>query len=135
MNRLRSAIKPGQDFSRTSRQKTCPYGPAESEDCHSASVPLRCTPSERQYSSRQQYPRLRPGYEHPAAAGCSLQKPTGLFAYRSRGLETFAFLLRQILRTPRFHLRRKSLRSYARFPSSESQKTPAGQCPRPHRGE
>ena len=49
------------------------------------------------------------------------------------GLETFAFLLRQILRTPRFCLRPKSLRSYARFPSSESQKTPAGVCPRPHR--
>ena len=62
MNRLRSALKPGQDFSRTSRQKTCPYGHKESEDCHSASVPLRCTPSERQSSSRQQYPRLRPGY-------------------------------------------------------------------------
>lgn len=28
-----------------------PYGPAESEDCHSASVPLLCTPSERQSSS------------------------------------------------------------------------------------
>ena len=54
---------------------------------------------------------------------------------RNSGLETFAFLLRQILRTPRFCLRRKSLRSYARFPSSESQKTPADQCPRPHRGE
>jgi len=54
---------------------------------------------------------------------------------RNSGLETFAFLLRQILRTPRFYLRRKSLRSYARFPSSESQKTPVGQCPRPHRGE
>ena len=39
--RLRSALKPGQDFSRTSRQKTCPYGHKESEDCHSASVPLR----------------------------------------------------------------------------------------------
>ena len=39
-----------------------PYGHKESEDCHSASVPLRCTPSERQSSSRQQYPRLRPGY-------------------------------------------------------------------------
>ena len=25
---------------------------------------------------------------NPATAGCSLQKPTGLFAYRSRGLET-----------------------------------------------
>ncbi len=62
INRLRSALKPGQDFSRTSRQKTCPYGHKESEDCHSASVPLRCTPSERQSSSRQQYPCLRPGY-------------------------------------------------------------------------
>ena len=62
ISRLRSALKPGQDFSRTSRQKTCPYGHKESEDCHSASVPLRCTPSERQSSSHQQYPRLRPGY-------------------------------------------------------------------------
>ena len=62
INRLRSAVKPSQDFSRTSRQKPCPNGHKESEDCHSASVPLRCTPSERQSSSRQQYPRLRPGY-------------------------------------------------------------------------
>ena len=62
MNRLRSALKPGQDFCQASCQKTCPYGHKESEDCHSASVPLRCTPSERQSSSRQQYPRLRPGY-------------------------------------------------------------------------
>ena len=62
MNRLRSALKAGQDFCQASCQKTCPYGHKESEDCHSASVPLRCTPSERQSSSRQQYPRLRPGY-------------------------------------------------------------------------
>ena len=62
MSRLRSALKPGQDFCQASCQKTCPYGHKESEDCHSASVPLRCTPSERQSSSRQQYPRLRPGY-------------------------------------------------------------------------
>ena len=62
INRLRSALKPGQDFCQASCQKTCPYGHKESEDCHSASVPLRCTPSERQSSSRQQYPRLRPGY-------------------------------------------------------------------------
>ena len=62
INRLRSALKPGQDFCQVSCQKTCPYGHKESEDCHSASVPLRCTPSERQSSSRQQYPRLRPGY-------------------------------------------------------------------------
>ena len=34
-----------------SRQKTCPMGRAVSEDCHSASVPLRYTPSERQSSS------------------------------------------------------------------------------------
>ena len=52
---------------------------------------------------------------------------------RNSGLETFAFLLRQILRTPRFCLRRKSLRSYARFPSSESQKTPAVNAPDPTR--
>ena len=62
MNRLRSTLKPGQDFCQASCQKTCLYGHKESEDCHSVSVPLRCTPSERQSSSRQQYPRLRPGY-------------------------------------------------------------------------
>ena len=62
MNRLRSALKPGQDFCQASCQKTCPYGHKESEACHSVSVPLRCTPSERQSSSHQQYPRLRPGY-------------------------------------------------------------------------
>ena len=69
INRFRSALKPGQDFSRTSRQKTCPNGHKESEDCHSASVPLRCTPSERQSSSRQQYPRLRPGYRKEKRSG------------------------------------------------------------------
>ena len=51
------------------------------------------------------------------------------------GLETFVFLLRQILRTPRFCLRPKSLRSLCKISSPESQKTPAGLCPRPHRGE
>ena len=65
----RCTLKPGQDFSRTSRQKTCPNGHKESEDCHSASVPLRCTPSERQSSSRQQYPRLRPGYRKEKRSG------------------------------------------------------------------
>ena len=30
-----------------------------------------------------------------ATASCSQQKPTGLFAYRSRGLETFVFFLRK----------------------------------------
>ena len=51
------------------------------------------------------------------------------------GLETFVFLLRQILRTPRFCLRQKSLRSLCKISSPESQKTPAGQCPSyPHRG-
>ncbi len=57
---------------------------AESEDCHSASVPLRCTPSERQSYSIHNSLRLI----NPAAAGCSLQKPTGLLAYRSQALET-----------------------------------------------
>ena len=51
------------------------------------------------------------------------------------GLETFVFLLRQILRTPRFCLRPKSLRSLCKISSPESQKTPAGLCPSyPHRG-
>ena len=54
---------------------------------------------------------------NPATAGCSLQKPTGLFAYRSRGLETFVFLPRQILRTPRFCLRTKSLHLLSKFSS------------------
>ena len=60
--RHRCTLKPGQDFSRTTRPKTCPNGHKESEDGHSASVTLRCTPSEGQSSSRQQYPRLWPGY-------------------------------------------------------------------------
>ena len=38
------------------------------------------------------------------------------------GLETFVFLLRQILRTPRFCLRPKSLRSYARFPPPKAKR-------------
>ena len=63
--------------------------------------------------------------------GCSLQKPTGLFAYRSRGLETFVFFPRQILRTPRFCLRTKSLRSLCKISSSKSQKTPACCAPNP----
>ena len=80
INRLRSAIKPGQDFSRTSRQKTCPNGHKESEDCHSASVPLRCTPSERQSSSRQQFPRLRPGYRKEKRSGDFRLFPPANFA-------------------------------------------------------
>ena len=51
------------------------------------------------------------------------------------GLETSVFFLRQILRTPRFCLRTKSLRSLCKISSSKSQKTPAGLCPSyPHRG-
>ena len=69
MNRLRSALKPGQDFCQASCQKTCPYGHKESEDRHSASVPLRCTPTELQSSSRQQYPCLRPGYINEKRSG------------------------------------------------------------------
>ena len=38
INRLRSALKPGQDFSRTSRQNTCPYGHKETDCCHDASA-------------------------------------------------------------------------------------------------
>ena len=42
---------------------------------------------------------------------------------------------RQILRTPRFCLRTKSLRSLCKISSSKSQKTPAGLCPSyPHWG-
>ena len=33
-------LKPVQDFRRTSRQKTCPYGHKESDSCLSTSVPL-----------------------------------------------------------------------------------------------
>ena len=72
---------------------------------------------------------------NPATAGCSLQKPTGLFAYRSRGLETFVFFPRQILRTPRFCLRTKSLRSLCKISSSKSQKTPACFAPRSPQGK
>ena len=79
-NRLRSALKPGQDFCQASCQKTCPYGHKESEDCHSASVPLRCTPSERQSSSRQQYPRLRPGYIKEQRSGDFRLSPPANFA-------------------------------------------------------
>ena len=78
--RHRCTLKPGQDFSRTSRQKTCPNGHKESEDCHSASVPLRCTPSERQSSSRQQYPRLRPGYIKKKRSGDFRLFPPANFA-------------------------------------------------------
>ena len=51
------------------------------------------------------------------------------------GLETFVFLLRQILRTPRFCLRTKSLRSLCKISSSKSQKTPGGLCPSVPTGE
>jgi len=39
-------------------------------------------------SERTQHSITRYRSVNPATAGCSLQKPTGLFAYRSRGLET-----------------------------------------------
>ena len=38
INRLRSALKPGQDFCQASCQKTCPYGHKESDCCHYASA-------------------------------------------------------------------------------------------------
>ena len=50
---------------------------------------------------------------------------------RKSGLETFAFFLRQILRTPRFCLRTKSLRSLCKISSPKSQKTPACHAPTP----
>ena len=78
--RHRCTLKPGQDFSRTSRPKTCPNGHKESDDCHSASVPLRCTPSERQSSSRQQYPRLWPGYIKQKRSGDFRLFPPANFA-------------------------------------------------------
>ena len=52
----------------------------ESEDCHSASIPLSCTPSERQSSSRQQYPRLRPGYIKEKRSGDFRLSPPANFA-------------------------------------------------------
>ena len=74
-------LKPGQDFSRTSRQKTCPNGHKESEDCHSAYVQLRCcTPSERQSSSSQQYPCLRPGYRKRKRSGGFSHSPSANLA-------------------------------------------------------
>ena len=51
------------------------------------------------------------------------------------GLETFVFFLRQILRTPRFCLRTKSLRSLCKISSSKSQKTPACNAPRSPQGK
>ena len=80
INRLRSALKPGQDFCQASCQKTCPNGHKESEDCLSASVPLRCTPSESQSSTRQQYPRLRPGYIKEQRSGDFRLFPPANFA-------------------------------------------------------
>ena len=38
INRLRSALKPGQDFCQASCQKTCPYGHKETDCCHDASA-------------------------------------------------------------------------------------------------
>ena len=87
-------LKPGQDFGRTSRQKTCPNGHKESEDCHSVSVPLRCTPTERQSSSIHN--------------SLSLE-------LKKCGLETEVFSSLQILRIPRFFLRTKSLHPFPRF--------------------
>ena len=78
--RHRCTLKPSQDFCQTSCQKTWPNGHKESEDCHSASVPLRCTPSERQSSSRQQYPRLWPGYIKQKRSGDFRLFPPANFA-------------------------------------------------------
>ena len=85
-------------------------GRAESEDCHSVSVTLRCTPTERQSSS--------------------IHNSLSLDLTKS-GLETFVFFLRQILRTPRFCLRTKSLRSLCKISSPKSQKTPVCNAPTP----
>ncbi len=115
MHRLRSALKPCQDFCQASCQKTCPYGHKESEDCHSASVPLRCTPSERHSSSRQQYPRLRPGYIKEKRSGDFRLSPPANLA------------------TPRFCLRRKSLHLLSKFSPPEVIRLQMV-MPQPHRG-
>ena len=113
----RCTLKPVQDFSRTSRQKTCPYGHKESEDCHSASVPLRCTPSERQSSSRQQYPRLWPGYIKQKRSGDFRLFPPANFANSAilptDKISTF-FMQNFLLQKP---------------------KDSSLLCPQPHRGE
>ena len=102
--KARSRLQPA------SCQKTCPDGQSGIRRLPAC---IRCAPASSQSSSIHNSLRS----VNPATASCSLQKPTGLFAYRSRGLETFAFLLRQILRTPRFFLRRKSLHLLSKFSS------------------
>ncbi|MBQ8812739.1 MAG: AraC family transcriptional regulator [Bacteroidales bacterium] len=54
---------------------------------------LRCTPAFCQSSSIHDSLRS----VNPATAGCSLQKPTGLFAYRSRGLDISTHYLSRII--------------------------------------
>ena len=54
---------------------------------------IRCAPAFCQSSSI--YNSLRS--IKPATAGCSLQKPSGLFAYRSRGLDVSTHYLSRII--------------------------------------
>ena len=92
-------------------------GRAESEDCHSVSAALQ--QNANPLPSITRFARLS------RCRGLLAVKVHWTFTYRSRGLETFVFLLRHILRTPRFCLRTKSLRSLCKISSSKSQKTPA----------
>ena len=101
INRLRSALKPVQDFSRASRQKTCPNGHKESEDCHSISVPLRCTPTERQSSSIHN------------SLSLELNKC---------GLETFVFFLRKSCGFRDFAYGQNLCVLYAKFPPPKAKR-------------
>ena len=98
---------PVQDFSQQSCQKTCPNGRS---GIRRLSFCLRYSPTERQSSS--------------------IHNSLSLELNKS-GLETFVCFLRQILRTPRYCLRTKSLRSLCKISSSKSQKTPACNAPNP----
>ena len=88
-------IKPGQDFSRTSRQKTCPMGRAVSEDCQPASALLL----------------------HPVNPLPSITRSVRLNKQRSGDL---SLLPPRISEIPRFCQRRKSLHLLSKFSPPEA---------------
>ena len=68
---------------------------------------------------------------NPATAGCSLQKPTGLFAYRSRGLETFVFFPGKFCELRDFAYGQNLCVLYAKFPPPKAKRLQLVYAPNP----
>ena len=123
-----TVIKARQDFSRTSRQKTCPDGQSGIRRLPAC---IRYAPAFCQSSSIHNSFRSI----NPATAGCSLQKPTGLFAYRSRGLETFVFFPGKFCELRDFAYGQNLCVLYAKFPPPKAKRLQLVYAPQSPQGK